>query len=611
NWALIEYMRKIREGGKETPDLKVITGASAGSINAILTAMAWLTRPSENLNIMREISELKMINFPENNQENDPEQALFPVELNVLRDSWVSVGIDELLPEDESEYTNPPRNTAEEISTYSRAERKNRQLVDSLFTRKAFDLPVALIRKMLDLKVYIPEESVPLALLATREKPIEISEGGVKVKNQRFVFRLEFKTDSEGKGRFITRRTNCDPNLGTVVYLPGKEGKDGTIEVSNDDVIRLMYASSAFPIAFGKVKLQYCTEHEGGKKTTEIKQRIPEFLSCPEGTFLTSADFIDGGVFDNVPLGAARAIVKEAEAEQKKGNASAEAVDNTLKKSDMTNKNMYFFISPSTRRHVYDPMKNPLMREPRTFGLGGILAFVPGFVDTASDYELYTALRKGDWIAYDVNPKALPSASCAPTEKNCPNPPSENSKAKLIVTDRYFPITGAFLGHFGAFLDQPFREFDYYAGVYDTVNVLAKYVCHKKEKDQEESCLGKEAMEIYKKLGIHDSKAARTVFTLIATQEHKDYRNKVEYVNNDNKEIKSPAWRWIIDELPNSFERPESMQLIFDSMVETSKTPISDDDDEETLSKFVAQLKAKGYADRDEARHSSMMKRII
>src|SRR6185369_17565389 len=99
NWALIEYMRKIREEGKESPDLKVITGASAGSINAILTAMAWLTRPNENLNIMKEISELEKMRIPKNNQENDPQQALFPVELNILRDSWVSVGIDELLPE--------------------------------------------------------------------------------------------------------------------------------------------------------------------------------------------------------------------------------------------------------------------------------------------------------------------------------------------------------------------------------------------------------------------------------------------------------------------------------------------------------------------------------
>src|SRR6185369_4961626 len=318
-----------------------------------------------------------------------------------------------------------------------------------------------------------------------------------------------------------------------------------------------------------------------------------EFLSCPEGTFLTSADFIDGGVFDNVPLGAARAIVEEPE--EKKCNASVEGVGCTAKKSDIASKNMYFFISPSTRRHVSDPMKNPLLREPRTFGLGGILAFVPGFVDTASDYELYTALRKGNWIAYD--------------EKETENSP-ENSKAKLLVTDRYFPITGAFLGHFGAFLDQPFREFDYYAGVYDTANVLAKYVCHKKDEDNKDSCLGNEALKIYQMLGIHDSKAARTVFTLIATQEHKDYSNKVEYDDKEKTKIKTPAWRWINDELSNSFEHPdESMQLIFKSMVEISKTPISDDDDEETLSKFVAQLKANGYADK--ARHSSMMKRII
>ena len=50
----------------------------------------------------------------------------------------------------------------------------------------------------------------------------------------------------------------------------------------------------------------------------------------------------------------------------------------------------------------------------------------------------------------------------------------EDSDKTLILSSRHHPITGKFLGHFGAFLDVNFREYDYYVGVYDAIYHLAE-----------------------------------------------------------------------------------------------------------------------------------------
>jgi hypothetical protein len=47
----------------------------------------------------------------------------------------------------------------------------------------------------------------------------------------------------------------------------------------------------------------------------------------------------------------------------------------------------------------------------------------------------------------------------------------------LLLSSRFAPITGSQLGNFGAFLDRPFREYDYYAGVYDASHAIAVALC--------------------------------------------------------------------------------------------------------------------------------------
>ncbi len=410
NWALIDFMRKIRDdkdyAGKK-PELKAISGASAGAVNAVMTAMLWLVdKDKETL--------LKPMRLQGESAVND----------NIIRNAWVKVGIDDLMPEDDSLYCNPTT-TCHVGTDDTSAETK---MVDAMFARHAFKQSAEMIRNLLELPVFIKKaHSVDIALLATREEPVDIEKCGIAVKNQRYVFLLQFVTDKDGKAHFESNTVkNIEAGLGTIAYLPQKVQTDGSKRVEPDDLIRLMYASSAVPVAFGKVNLAYCTSEQENVRQSAGK--------CPGGTYLASSDFIDGGLFDNAPLGAALSL------EKARLLNTGLAQDDPLADREAA-KNYFFFISPSNRRNVSQSFRDPLWKKQRTFGLAGLLGFVPGFIDAASDHELYTVLRSGKWKSYDDG--------------------TRDDKFKLVVTDRYFPITGSYLGHFGAFLDQPFRSVRY------------------------------------------------------------------------------------------------------------------------------------------------------
>jgi hypothetical protein len=525
NWALIDYMRKIRDDRTYTgrkPDLTAVTGASAGAINALLSALIWSVDGDQDAVLQREGL-----------------QGSSAVNSNIIRNAWVNVGIDELIPLNEGFYCNPTGTCRNGITDAS----PGAQLVDELFTRHAFEKSVALMKKLLDLNVFVKNRTIDIALLATRETPVSIETCSITVKNQRYVFLLSFVTDSNGRGHFESEPLkDMDPDIGTIAYLPKRKTASGEYRVDPDDVIRLMYASSAFPVAFGKVNLTYCTGEQEDVRPSEGR--------CPGTTNLTSADFIDGGLFDNVPLGAALALRKARLAEQmRKAPDDRQVVKEAAE-------NLFFFISPSNRRHVVQSFKDPVAKEPRTFGLSGIFGFLPGFIDAAQDHELYTVLRSGIWKSYDDTAK--------------------DDKFRLVVTDRYFPITGSYLGHFGAFLDRPFREFDYAAGVYDSINDLAAL---RKVTEAPGEPTGRLAKDIYTRLGLDAHNEAADVFSLIASQEQ-----------DTGQEA---PWFWVKGLLPDPAV-PNTMYTIFRSIIETSRVPLEEGEGDQ-FNAFIARLHENGY----------------
>lgn len=640
NWAIIEYMRRMQKtpppANYLNPKLISLSGASAGSINAVLTALTWCKDVKKK----------------------------YSVDNNPIKGAWVNVGVDHLLPEKANKYTDPPKSP-----------------VDGMFARSAFEDSIALIKEELSNNGFAPDSEIPIGMATTRTTRADIDFGPGTAGTQRFMFIVNFVVDDKGRGHFESKPVpENDPDLGNVAYLPGQPDNKGNIRVDVEQVIKLMKASSAFPVAFGSIPLDYCTS----PKDPEAKASP----HCPKGTgLIRNKSFSDGGVFDNMPLGTAKVLAETA-----------------IGKNDRR-RNWYFYISPEKRRLPYQ-LEAQQIKKARPYGLNFLLSYVSELMGSVNDYEIFKVLNSGEWtrqshtlakqllsdqvdvkasiekqnddsnktkeqaenyavndtVSKDLNTdfsELTKSArnSCSTVEasnkligsaikelennylpfqlKDGAKRPDESTLVKirysllaclnetakligrddltlsikksmldrfgereLVSTSRYFPLTGTYLGHFGAFLDKPFREFDYYSGVYDAVHDLAAFVCKGIDEFKEPACRGNVAKTIYKELELGDDPLARTVFSLIASEEHTNISDDAD------------PWHWVNDEKVKSdsdkvADEVHNMKAIFDSL----KT--SDDGDDETkFENFIGNLAKNGYKPETRNKHS-LTKRIL
>ncbi|WP_309497498.1 patatin-like phospholipase family protein [Sulfurovum sp.] len=339
NWAMIKMLSKMRDEGKLLePDLRSIAGASAGSINSLLSAMYWCQKDS----------------VPLHNSVDD----------NLFYETWVNLGIEDLVIKGKD-----PTN-------------KN-----SLFTRRGLQEKGDTIIEHLKKPIFRKGCEVPLGVSVTKVRPIVENISGIKVKNQNFSVPLVFK---EKNGQGIVENTELPKSTAFYISIPG-------IEKDRQKLVNLLFASGAFPGAFQQVKLDY--KYKGGKY---------------------SHYFIDGGLYDNVPLDLAIALDQNA--------------------------SHFLFMDPSNIRKeiVVDETDAP-EELPVGFITTNLIPVFSSF-GIMQSMKLYDAINKNF---------------------------REDSTKKLILSSRYHPITGKFLGHFGAFLDQNFRTYDYYVGVYDAIYHLA------------------------------------------------------------------------------------------------------------------------------------------
>ena len=339
NWAMIKMLNKVRKNGKLIePHLRSVAGASAGSINALLTAMYWCQKDS----------------VPLHNSVDD----------NLFYETWVNLGIEDLLIKGED-----PGNKS------------------SLFTRKKLEEKGELIIEHLKKPIFKKNCAVPLGVSVTKVTPIVEEIAGIKVKNQNFSVPLVFK---EKNGRGIVENKILPKSTAFYISIPG-------IEKDRQKLVNLLFASGAFPGAFQQVKLDYRYK---GKNQSHY--------------------FIDGGLYDNVPLDLAIALDPSA--------------------SD------FVFIDPSNiRKELIVKGAEEEEEIPVGFISTNLMPVFSSF-GIMQSMKLYDAINKNF---------------------------RDGSNKKLILSSRHHPITGKFLEHFGAFLDQNFRMYDYYVGVYDAIYHLA------------------------------------------------------------------------------------------------------------------------------------------
>ncbi len=350
NWALLKYMGHVKHYKKDTQiDMKSIAGASAGAINTLMSAMAWC-RSRESFDI--------------NNT----------IEQNLFHDMWTDVDFEDLFINKDA--TLDPDNQT------------------SLFSRKKIALLAGKIMEEMHRPLYERECKVPFGFAVTRVNPKEVTIKNIKIANKLFHIPFYFTVDENAKG-VVWDNMDDYMQRDNIIHL-AQNGKP-----SDEAVKNAMFASSAFPIAFEQVALDYV--YKGQKE---------------------HALFLDGGVFDNVPLDLAIRL------------AAHQSSD-------------FIFMDPKNMRRTFMRTKADDEKDFRESPINSAIGLLMQIFSSSESSVLYNTLSEHFL----------------------------KSDKQIHLSSRYFPITGKFLEHFGAFLDVGFREYDYYVGVYDATINAAKYAC--------------------------------------------------------------------------------------------------------------------------------------
>jgi hypothetical protein len=194
-----------------------------------------------------------------------------------------------------------------------------------------------------------------------------------------------------------------------------------------------------------------------------------------------------------------------------------------------------------------------------------------------------------NFLAHNIDPKSQLDLSAQQLSKD------KLGDRRIMLSDRVFPITGKYLASFGAFIDKSFREFDYYAGIYDAINNIATYSCETQflteNKDinsiikDTNKCVANMAKNVYEALGIGNDNSAKTVFALIAKKEHPEEN-----------------WKWADNTEIGSIEN--NLLAVGKSLDDTDSQPNHCGKDESEFKCFIRKLESSKF-DRSKTSHTS------
>ncbi len=414
NWAIVRAIKRSRRGRAPIP-LVAATGASAGSANAFLSAVTYC--------------------------QDDEADAAETTEKNLFFRAWIPVGWARLFPEETTCAAYARRFPSAKLTC---ADERESVFApdDGVFTRKALrETEDALAGHAGRVGTFRPGCSVDVGVTLTKSTPSTIRAPtlDLEVETQRYAVLLRGGTRPDGSFAFHDPgglSVYDDANgRGAVLHLP----RDASSQVRMTDVLSVLEASAAFPIAFGPKVLQYCPEDAGGPVDG------PGF-SCARVS--ASERFLDGGVFDNLPLGLAMQL----------RSTRTPPPDGLL----------FLSVDPEARRPVAPTP--PEVREGGGLGLAFLFDLAGGLVGVARQYELQLVARL--------------------LEEN----PSLAEGRRFRLSSRFFPIFSEHLGAFAGFLAQPFREHDFRVGVYDGLWQVARLDCEGTPRGPERASCEAEAL---------------------------------------------------------------------------------------------------------------------
>lgn len=309
----------------------------------------------------------------------------------------------------------------------------------ALFDREALtDIAEPLLKERMADRRLVEDCAVPSGITLTRITPDTLRLQGLPIETQRHVTAFDVEVDSYAaplgrrvRFRQADRLDNDDQHLGILVRLDPHDG-----DIPLETMLEAVKASASFPVAFAPVELAVWYPSKG----TETHS------------------FVDGGFFDNNPVGLARSIY------------AASGGRDTLD---------ILYVDPDRFRSRLAENRAVPPTAPPNGGLAAVIATIQGAVPTARQYELQLLARERAFrqreeridarlLERGINPDTLRRLVGADTL-------AYRATERLLLSSRAYPVLGEHLGAFGGFLARPGREFDFYVGLYDGLYMATWY----------------------------------------------------------------------------------------------------------------------------------------
>ena len=359
-WGLVAVLRQVDStrgwslhGELRSTAVASIAGTSAGGINTILAALTWCVNPETEGGFVNRIDD------------------------NIFRDVWLTPDVNRLLP--------PTPDSPQYLPD------------DALLSRKDLVHVARNLRQKWDQPgTFRPGMRLPFGLTVTRVRPESMRVSGVEIKNQRFFIPFELRTRQDGSAEFGFHPDDYpllnDP---AMILMPWPAGRP-PFSITDQQVEDALLTTSAFPVGFGRKHLPYCRQTDLSNGLSNNGQPVAKTeiineggLQCPDGYELAEAEFADGGLFDNLPIGLARQLA-ESSVRNKKDNLPVK----------------YLYLDPDRERYESQAAEkmsacegeNPpdACRE-MTFNLAAETEVLGGAIGTARKYELYRELTSDNW----------------------------------------------------------------------------------------------------------------------------------------------------------------------------------------------------------------------
>jgi predicted acylesterase/phospholipase RssA len=300
----------------------------------------------------------------------------------------------------------------------------------ALLSRRAFLDVAEDIRKQWN--AGLPEAcDVVLGVSATRVVPARVHALGVlEFERQEEKFTLRVQGRGVGRPPMVTNYVNASSGHGQPL-LDLKPG-DGR---QNFDALRdLLLATAAFPTVFPPQKLRYCVIDS--TKPRWLHADYP--LACQAGE-IEEAEFIDGGILDNKPLGLAQRIVQSGLRTNACSAARWAQIPAPAANEETKDESTLFIYA--------DLGALAFPRTPTESGAKAMLSFAGSFFQ-----GLYDSSRNRDTLAtLEQNPRFA---------------------RQIVATHGLFPRAGDHMIGFSGFFERDFRAYDFYLGMYEAREFL-------------------------------------------------------------------------------------------------------------------------------------------